>query len=581
KRAQGGSKSSAPAARPDGPSDISAIVKISLLNDQHKYDDVEYEEEDGDVDETVMRKCKEWLKGVESAAAFSKYTSLVSNNMTLKVRDALHTSSLPSILDSYVSTEGSEKVSLQYCDTVMLEQKTLQGLYVFSSFPEITACVVKTVTQMKKLQARKDKEALLHSGPAADSDDMAEVKQRALLDQRHLESYHRIHRLRNRLSRHYTELLREKVQRQRLEIKLHNSVALKNRAKHLEQPFLLFFQRARKLATQKLATSSLKHDDAFLRALPKTRHYLDPHRTTTEQILELQSLLNQRGCLRGPREQEVFRYWVDQHKTAQLERQLQQIALCSKSAPELKLEDLLKEKPEPIPKRQVSTDGSQQEEQEHQTAESGGGAQVGSPRLYSKQSQEQDHTELKFPSVFLREIQVPRFSTLQPSFLETIKTNILLLKVKEPPLKSKAAETTQHKLHLMHSLSLSHMAHTRRSVGNRGLYKPAVLLLDQKGLTVRDDEGYGINDLLEYVCPHKAPSKEPRSSTASRLPPPSLRDPSEMEPPEHSKEKLSRSSDHVTRSPQPDDSEASSSEATAPELPLSMEDICPPGVSLC
>ncbi|XP_057704535.1 proline-rich protein 18 [Corythoichthys intestinalis] len=52
--------------------DITAIVKISLLNDQHKYDDVEYEEEDGDVDETVMRKCKEWLKGVESAAALGK-----------------------------------------------------------------------------------------------------------------------------------------------------------------------------------------------------------------------------------------------------------------------------------------------------------------------------------------------------------------------------------------------------------------------------------------------------------------------------------------------------------------------------
>ncbi|XP_017542165.1 proline-rich protein 18 [Pygocentrus nattereri] len=77
KRSQGGSKgSSAPAARPDCPGDISAIVKISLLNDQHKYDDVEYEEEDGDVDETVMRKCKEWLKGVESAAAFSKVDKL-------------------------------------------------------------------------------------------------------------------------------------------------------------------------------------------------------------------------------------------------------------------------------------------------------------------------------------------------------------------------------------------------------------------------------------------------------------------------------------------------------------------------
>lgn len=76
KRAQGASKSTGPVAKLDNSNDISAIVKISLLNDQHKYDDVEYEEEDGDVDETVMRKCKEWLKGVESAAAFSKVDKL-------------------------------------------------------------------------------------------------------------------------------------------------------------------------------------------------------------------------------------------------------------------------------------------------------------------------------------------------------------------------------------------------------------------------------------------------------------------------------------------------------------------------
>jgi len=77
KKAQGSSKSSVPSVKqPEGSEDITAIVKISLLNDQYKYDDVEYEEEDGDVDETVVRKCKEWLKGVESAAAFGKVDKL-------------------------------------------------------------------------------------------------------------------------------------------------------------------------------------------------------------------------------------------------------------------------------------------------------------------------------------------------------------------------------------------------------------------------------------------------------------------------------------------------------------------------
>lgn len=75
KKTHGEAKGGAPAAAAKAESaeqDITAIVKISLLNDQHKYDDVEYEEEDGDVDETVVRKCKEWLKGVENAAALGK-----------------------------------------------------------------------------------------------------------------------------------------------------------------------------------------------------------------------------------------------------------------------------------------------------------------------------------------------------------------------------------------------------------------------------------------------------------------------------------------------------------------------------
>ncbi|CAN9499930.1 unnamed protein product [Ophioblennius macclurei] len=77
KKAHGGSKSCAPASKAESAEqDITAIVKISLLNDQYKYDDVEYEEEDGDVDETVVRKCKEWLKGVENAAALGKVDKL-------------------------------------------------------------------------------------------------------------------------------------------------------------------------------------------------------------------------------------------------------------------------------------------------------------------------------------------------------------------------------------------------------------------------------------------------------------------------------------------------------------------------
>ncbi|CAJ1054069.1 proline-rich protein 18-like [Xyrichtys novacula] len=48
--------------------DISSFVKISLLNEKHKYDDVEYEDEDDyGVDERVVLKCTEWLRGLENS----------------------------------------------------------------------------------------------------------------------------------------------------------------------------------------------------------------------------------------------------------------------------------------------------------------------------------------------------------------------------------------------------------------------------------------------------------------------------------------------------------------------------------
>lgn len=50
------------------------LLKVSLLNDQHKYDDVEYEEEATAVDEGLVRKCTEWLRGVESATAARDHT---------------------------------------------------------------------------------------------------------------------------------------------------------------------------------------------------------------------------------------------------------------------------------------------------------------------------------------------------------------------------------------------------------------------------------------------------------------------------------------------------------------------------
>ncbi|XP_061626337.1 proline-rich protein 18-like [Phyllopteryx taeniolatus] len=51
--------------------DVSSTVKVSLLNERHRYDDVEYEDDEdrrgAGVDERVVLKCTEWLRGLENA----------------------------------------------------------------------------------------------------------------------------------------------------------------------------------------------------------------------------------------------------------------------------------------------------------------------------------------------------------------------------------------------------------------------------------------------------------------------------------------------------------------------------------
>ncbi|ERE85275.1 proline-rich protein 18 [Cricetulus griseus] len=62
----GGLQATLPSLRP---SSLRPVLKVSLLNEKHKYDDEEYEEEVEVVDEGLVRKCTEWLRGVESAHA--------------------------------------------------------------------------------------------------------------------------------------------------------------------------------------------------------------------------------------------------------------------------------------------------------------------------------------------------------------------------------------------------------------------------------------------------------------------------------------------------------------------------------
>ncbi|KAI5108528.1 hypothetical protein C0J45_2122 [Silurus meridionalis] len=139
--------------------------------------------------------------------------------------------------------------------------------------------MAKVVTQMKKLSERRVQRPV----------SAAELqKKTAVLKQRHLAAYRRLHHVKDKLSNRYAELLTEKVQKQRLEMKQHNSAPLKNAGKHNGQS-------SRGRPFEELVGSTCKDNAAFLKSLPKARYYL---------ILALQRQLAQRDCVKGSREQE-------------------------------------------------------------------------------------------------------------------------------------------------------------------------------------------------------------------------------------------------------------------------------------
>ncbi|XP_075793257.1 uncharacterized protein LOC142830687 [Pelodiscus sinensis] len=57
---------------------LTSIIKISLLNEKNRYDDEEYEEDPapGVVDQELVRRCTEWLRGVEEAKRENKLETL-------------------------------------------------------------------------------------------------------------------------------------------------------------------------------------------------------------------------------------------------------------------------------------------------------------------------------------------------------------------------------------------------------------------------------------------------------------------------------------------------------------------------
>ncbi|XP_056291726.1 uncharacterized protein si:ch211-130h14.4 isoform X3 [Pseudoliparis swirei] len=133
-----------------------------------------------------------------------------------------------------------------------------------------------------KTEPRRRK-AMRNIGP--DLDQEAKARGQAQLDQRHLEAYRNMHRLRDALCRRYAALLTGKVRSQRARLQRSDEAATAKAQKETKQK------------QKKLAFTKLQHNDSYLKALPKTSYYL---------IFDLQKQLAERGHLRSHHDLEDF-----------------------------------------------------------------------------------------------------------------------------------------------------------------------------------------------------------------------------------------------------------------------------------
>ncbi|CAN9499929.1 unnamed protein product [Ophioblennius macclurei] len=133
----------------------------------------------------------------------------------------------------------------------------------------------------------------------------AKAGRHSQLEQRHLQAYQSMHRLRDALIRRYAVLLEEKVLSQRSQRQQRNDSA---RAKAESQP---------EQKQKKLTFSKLQHSDSYMKSLPKTSHYL---------IFALQRQLAERGHLKCHQDLEDFygRIKYNSHPT-ELQKSLQDV----------------------------------------------------------------------------------------------------------------------------------------------------------------------------------------------------------------------------------------------------------------
>ncbi|XP_026211898.1 uncharacterized protein si:ch211-130h14.4 [Anabas testudineus] len=362
------------------------------------------------------------------------------------------------------------------------------------------------------------------TGPDADQE--ARARRQAQLEQRHLEAYRNMHRLRDALHRRLAALLTDKVQSQRSQLQQRHDTT---RAKS---------ERDTKLKQKKLVFSRLQHDDSYLTSLPKTSYYL---------IFDLQNQLAERGHLKTHHDLEDFYRGIKYNgRPSQLQRSLQDVRnkmLGNRSAADLTSEN------HPC----AVEDGGREDDNSHsRLIEEGSGSEEIPAELIYDGVQESNETDQMFPK-----IKVPTFATLQPNFTKKLQRKMPDLIIPEIPERSRRAEIYLGRLKQMHELCLINMAFSQR-------------LLDKDSDWLCWQEEHSVQDL---VLPHIDSKQEKRRQT---IQPPlsSPKQPTNVqnEPP-LCPQRLSRTSSVSQQQPETLVWATTACCRQTPD-PLSMEDVC-------
>ncbi|XP_065815384.1 uncharacterized protein si:ch211-130h14.4 [Labrus bergylta] len=269
-------------------------------------------------------------------------------------------------------------------------------------------------------------------GHGPDPEQEAKARRQAQLDQRHLEAYWNMHRLRDSLYGRYAALLKDKVLSQRSQLQQRHETA---RAKS---------EDTNQKKQKKLAFSKLQHNDSYLKPLPKSSYYL---------IFDLQRQLAERGRLKTHHELEDFYRAIEfRGRPSQLQRSLEAVRrnmLESRPAADLITSE----------ERRCTDEEKRREENisNFRSLHREPGSRERPVEMILCGNQEKDGCESMFP-----EMKAPTFATLQPDFMRSFQSTMPNVIIPETPKKSRKAEIYSRRLRQMHDLCLSNMAFSQR-----------------------------------------------------------------------------------------------------------------------